>query len=83
MANETNQGQQTGGQQQGQKQNPSTGQPSEKKPNQIGDQKYQDSDKDRQAPGREQEQGGQPTQRRSPGNESDEKEGEGQERKRA
>ena len=66
MANETNQGQQSGQAQQGQKQNPSTQQPEQKKSNQAGD---QGTDQARQAPGRDQEQGNQPMQRRDPATE--------------
>jgi hypothetical protein len=55
MANEVNQGQQSGGQQQ--KENPSgQQQPGQKKPNESGEQGSQGSEQQRRTPGREQEQ---------------------------
>jgi hypothetical protein len=83
MANETNQGQQSGGQQQ--KDNPSgPQQPGQKKP--FGEQESQGSEQQRRAPAREQDQGNQgnePSQRRTPGEGLKEDVGGENERKRA
>src|SRR5882724_11662437 len=77
MANEANQGQQSGGQQQ--KENPSgQQQPGQNKPKPSSEQESQGNEQQRRAPG--QEQGNDPTQRRTPG--EGQKEGEN-ERKRA
>jgi hypothetical protein len=84
MANETNQGPQTGGQQSGQKQNPST--PEQKKPNQIEDPKTRetggDKEIEKQGPGRGTEQGNQPSQRRDPSTEQGEKDDQADDQKR-
>ena len=81
MANEANQGQQSGGQQQ--KENPSgQQQPGQrKKPNPFGEQESQGNEQQRRDPGREQDQID-PARRHAPGEGQPKEEGE-EERKRA